>query len=101
MFYSLENYLLFLQDETSLSTVMNTSSLQESKYLLEHLLSLALSRGFDCTQKEAQYKELCARYEKIQLDTKLRDQLLDQVLKDSGITLQSHMDCEYMILISN
>lgn len=75
---------------------MNTSSLQETKYLLEHLLSLALSRGYDCTQKEAQYKELCARYEKMQLDTKLRDQLLDQVLRDSGITLQSQIsDCEY------
>lgn len=55
---------------------------------MEHLLSLALSRGFDCTQKEAQYKELCARYEKMQLDSKLRDQLLEQVLQDSGITIQ-------------
>lgn len=78
---------------------MNVTSLDESKYLMNHFLSLALSRGFACTQKEAQYKELNARYEKMQLDSRLRDQLLEQVLQESGISLQTQHDCKSLRLI--
>ena len=73
---------------------LNVASVEESKYLLEHLLSLALSQGFDCTQKESQYKELSARYDKMQMDSRLRDQLLEQVLQDSGITIQTQYECK-------
>lgn len=59
---------------------------------MEHLLSLALSRGFECTQKESQYKELSARYEKMQMDSRLREQLLNQVFQDSGIIIQTQSE---------
>ncbi|XP_067930775.1 kinesin-like protein KIF21A [Watersipora subatra] len=82
------------KDETSLTKALDVSSVDESKYLLEHLLSLALTQGFACTQKESQFKELTARYDKMQMDSRLRDQLLDQVLQDSGITIQSQQESE-------
>ena len=66
------------------------TSLEESKYLLEHLLSLALTKGYDCTQKDAQFKELNAKYERLEIDSRLRDQLLEQMLQDSGVSL--HVD---------
>ncbi|XP_067931429.1 kinesin-like protein KIF21A [Watersipora subatra] len=58
------------KDETSLTKALDVSSVDESKYLLEHLLSLALTQGFACTQKESQFKELTARYDKMQMDSR-------------------------------
>ncbi|XP_067951778.1 kinesin-like protein KIF21A isoform X2 [Watersipora subatra] len=80
------------KDETSLTKALDVSSVDESKYLLEHLLSLALTQGLACTHKESQFKELTARCDKMQMDSRLRDQLLDQVLQDSGITIQSQQE---------
>lgn len=70
-----------------LDSVLSVSSLEESKYLLEHLYSLAKSKGFDCTQKDTQYRELSAQFEKLRLDSRLREQLMEQLLQDSGVTL--------------
>lgn len=70
-----------------LDSILSVSSLEESKYLLEHLYSLTKSKGFDCTQKDTQYRELSAQFEKLKMDSRLREQLMEQVFQDAGVTL--------------
>jgi len=45
----------------------------------------------DYTQKDLAYKQLVAKFEKAQMDSKLRDQLLEQMMSDAGIIIQSEL----------
>ena len=66
------------------------SSLEEAKYLLEHVLNLAIDKGVYASQKETESKELSAKLHQENVNSTLqRDMLQYLIVHQTGIEIDA------------
>ncbi|KAG5830416.1 hypothetical protein ANANG_G00310380 [Anguilla anguilla] len=66
------------------ATVISTCTLSESRFLLEHFLSMAISKGLQAAQKESQIKVMEGRLKQTEINSATQNQLLFHMLKEKA-----------------
>ncbi|KAJ8374174.1 hypothetical protein SKAU_G00047540 [Synaphobranchus kaupii] len=64
--------------------VISTCTLSESRFLLEHFLSMAISKGLQAAQKESQIKVMEGRLKQTEINSATQNQLLFHMLKEKA-----------------
>nr|DBA31288.1 TPA: hypothetical protein GDO54_007164 [Pyxicephalus adspersus] len=79
------NRLLKEEGETlDVSAIISSCTLTEARYLLDHFLSMAVSKGLQAAQKEAQVKVLEGRLKQTEITSATQNQLLFHMLKEKA-----------------
>ncbi|XP_067420522.1 kinesin-like protein KIF21A isoform X4 [Emydura macquarii macquarii] len=66
------------------TAVINACTLTEARYLLDHFLTMGISKGFQAAQKEAQVKVLEGRLKQTEITSATQNQLLFHMLKEKA-----------------
>ncbi|XP_046522494.1 kinesin-like protein KIF21A isoform X10 [Equus quagga] len=66
------------------TAVINACTLTEARYLLDHFLSMGISKGLQAAQKEAQIKVLEGRLKQTEITSATQNQLLFHMLKEKA-----------------
>ncbi|XP_041467223.1 kinesin-like protein KIF21A [Lytechinus variegatus] len=69
-------------DAVDAAAVVEQCSLREAKYMLEHFINLAISKGLSAAQKESQVKELTAKLHQEEQNSFVQQTLLQHMMKD-------------------
>ncbi|XP_049639721.1 kinesin-like protein KIF21A isoform X4 [Suncus etruscus] len=71
-------------DALDVAAVIHACTLTEARYLLEHFLSMGISKGLQAAQKEAQIKVLEGRLKQTEITSATQNQLLFHMLKEKA-----------------
>lgn len=71
-------------DMLDVTAVISSCTLTEARYLLDHFLSMAVSKGLLAAQREAQIKVLEGRLKQIEITSATQNQLLFHMLKEKA-----------------
>ncbi|KAM3926336.1 kinesin-like protein KIF21A isoform 3-T3 [Leptodactylus fuscus] len=71
-------------DTLDVTAIISSCTLTEARYLLDHFLSMAVSKGLQTAQKEAQVKVLEGRLKQIEITSATQNQLLFHMLKEKA-----------------
>ncbi|XP_040268316.1 kinesin-like protein KIF21A isoform X2 [Bufo bufo] len=71
-------------DTMDVTAVISSCTLTEARYLLDHFLSMAVSKGLLAAQREAQIKVLEGRLKQIEITSATQNQLLFHMLKEKA-----------------
>ncbi|XP_072003216.1 kinesin-like protein KIF21A isoform X4 [Engystomops pustulosus] len=71
-------------DTLDVTAIISSCTLTEARYLLDHFLSMAVSKGLQTAQKEAQIKVLEGRLKQIEITSATQNQLLFHMLKEKA-----------------
>uniref|UniRef100_A0A8C3TJV4 Kinesin family member 21A n=1 Tax=Chelydra serpentina TaxID=8475 RepID=A0A8C3TJV4_CHESE len=71
-------------ETVDLSAVINACTLTESRYLLDHFLTMGINKGLQAAQKEAQIKVLEGRLKQTEITSATQNQLLFHMLKEKA-----------------
>ncbi|KAG9490059.1 hypothetical protein GDO78_005781 [Eleutherodactylus coqui] len=71
-------------DTLDVTAVISSCTLTEARYLLDHFLSMAVSKGLQTAQREAQIKVLEGRLKQIEITSATQNQLLFHMLKEKA-----------------
>ncbi|KAG8510366.1 LOW QUALITY PROTEIN: Kinesin-like protein KIF21A, partial [Galemys pyrenaicus] len=71
-------------DTLDVAAVINACTLTEARYLLDHFLSMGISKGLQAAQKEAQIKVLEGRLKQTEITSATQNQLLFHMLKEKA-----------------
>ncbi|KAM4747532.1 kinesin-like protein KIF21A isoform 3-T3 [Rhinophrynus dorsalis] len=71
-------------DTLDVSAVISSCTLTEARYLLDHFLSMAVNKGLQAAQKEAQVKVLEGRLKQTEITSATQNQLLFHMLKEKA-----------------
>ncbi|KAK6191402.1 hypothetical protein SNE40_003100 [Patella caerulea] len=74
-------------ESTDITSLIGACSLEEAKYLLEHLFQFSISKGMMSAQKDSEAKELHAKLHQTELNNTLQQDLLKHMIAD-------HVDIE-------
>ncbi|XP_077987071.1 kinesin-like protein KIF21A [Glandiceps talaboti] len=85
-------------ESLEVNAVINSCTLSEARYMLEHFLTLSIDKGLYASQKDAFVKELEAKTHQMEHTILLQQQLLQHVLTDSD---QLEIDSEVAGILSN
>ncbi|XP_018408018.1 PREDICTED: kinesin-like protein KIF21A [Nanorana parkeri] len=66
------------------TAIISSCTLTEARYLLDHFLSMAVSKGLQAAQKEAQVKVLEGRLKQTEITSSTQNQLLFHMLKEKA-----------------
>ncbi|KFV56608.1 Kinesin-like KIF21A, partial [Gavia stellata] len=66
------------------TAVINACTLTEARYLLDHFLTMGISKGLQAAQKEAQIKVLEGRLKQTEITSATQNQLLFHMLKEKA-----------------
>ncbi|XP_064602279.1 kinesin-like protein KIF21A isoform X2 [Liolophura sinensis] len=69
-------------ESVDLTSLVNTCTLAESRYLIDHLLQLAITKGLALAQKDSDNRELCAKLHQTELNNTLQQDLLRHMMAD-------------------
>ncbi|KAM4039033.1 kinesin-like protein KIF21A isoform 2-T2 [Anomaloglossus baeobatrachus] len=71
-------------DTLDVTAIISSSTLTEARYLLDHFLTMAVSKGLQSAQREAQIKVLEGRLKQIEITSATQNQLLFHMLKEKA-----------------
>ncbi|XP_075713360.1 kinesin-like protein KIF21A isoform X5 [Rhinoderma darwinii] len=71
-------------DTLDVTAIISSCTLAEARYLLDHFLSMAVSKGLLAAQREAQIKVLEGRLKQIEITSSTQNQLLFHMLKEKA-----------------
>ncbi|XP_069833332.1 kinesin-like protein KIF21A isoform X7 [Dendropsophus ebraccatus] len=71
-------------DTLDVTAIISSCTLTEARYLLDHFLSMAVSKGLQAAQREAQIKVLEGRLKQIEITSATQNQLLFHMLKEKA-----------------
>ncbi|XP_076860871.1 kinesin-like protein KIF21A isoform X3 [Brachyhypopomus gauderio] len=71
-------------DTVDVSAVISSCTLSEARFLLDHFLSMAISKGLQAAQKEAQVKVMEGRLKQTEINSAAQNQLLFHMLKEKA-----------------
>ncbi|XP_056429625.1 kinesin-like protein KIF21A isoform X6 [Hyla sarda] len=71
-------------DTLDVTAIISSCTLTEARYLLDHFLSMAVSKGLQAAQREAQIKVLEGRLKQIEITSSTQNQLLFHMLKEKA-----------------
>ncbi|XP_041110802.1 kinesin-like protein KIF21A isoform X6 [Polyodon spathula] len=71
-------------DTVDVTAVINSCTLTEARYLLDHFLSMAINKGLQAAQKEAQIKVMEGRLKQTEINSATQNQLLFHMLKEKA-----------------
>ncbi|XP_069621108.1 kinesin-like protein KIF21A isoform X9 [Ranitomeya imitator] len=71
-------------DTLDVTAIISSSTLTEARYLLDHFLTMAVSKGLQAAQREAQIKVLEGRLKQIEITSATQNQLLFHMLKEKA-----------------
>nr|XP_033815212.1 kinesin-like protein KIF21A isoform X5 [Geotrypetes seraphini] len=71
-------------DTLDVTAVISSCTLTEARYLLDHFLSMAVNKGLQAAQKEAQVKVLEGRLKQTEITSATQNQLLFHMLKEKA-----------------
>ncbi|XP_016047445.1 kinesin-like protein KIF21A isoform X4 [Erinaceus europaeus] len=71
-------------DTLDVAAIINACTLTEARYLLDHFLSMGISKGLQAAQKEAQIKVLEGRLKQTEITSATQNQLLFHMLKEKA-----------------
>ncbi|XP_061085177.1 kinesin-like protein KIF21A isoform X2 [Conger conger] len=66
------------------TSVISTCTLSESRFLLDHFLSMAINKGLQAAQKESQVKVMEGRLKQTEINSATQNQLLFHMLKEKA-----------------
>ncbi|XP_064634867.1 kinesin-like protein KIF21A isoform X2 [Lineus longissimus] len=79
--------LMEIKDEDAMAMI-NTCTLDEARYLLEHLLGFAINKGLSAAQKETETKELTVKLGKVKRHNSFHYSLLQYVMHQSNAGIE-------------
>ncbi|XP_028814896.1 kinesin-like protein KIF21A isoform X1 [Denticeps clupeoides] len=71
-------------DTVDVSAVISSCTLSESRFLLDHFMSMAINKGLQAAQKESQIKVMEGRLKQIEINSATQNQLLFHMLKEKA-----------------
>uniref|UniRef100_A0A4W4G6S5 Kinesin motor domain-containing protein n=1 Tax=Electrophorus electricus TaxID=8005 RepID=A0A4W4G6S5_ELEEL len=71
-------------DTVDVSAVISSCTLSEARFLLDHFLSMAINKGLQAAQKEAQVKVMEGRLKQTEINSAAQNQLLFHMLKEKA-----------------
>ncbi|XP_053572571.1 kinesin-like protein KIF21A isoform X2 [Bombina bombina] len=71
-------------DTLDVTAVISSCTLTEARYLLDHFLTMAVSKGLQAAQREAQIKVLEGRLKQTEITSSTQNQLLFHMLKEKA-----------------
>uniref|UniRef100_A0A8B9JVK3 Kinesin-like protein KIF21A n=1 Tax=Astyanax mexicanus TaxID=7994 RepID=A0A8B9JVK3_ASTMX len=71
-------------DAVDVSAVISSCTLSEARFLLDHFLSMAINKGLQAAQKEAQIKVMEGRLKQTEINSATQNQLLFHMLKEKA-----------------
>ncbi|KAG2460005.1 KI21B protein, partial [Polypterus senegalus] len=71
-------------DTVDVTAVINSCTLSEARFLLDHFLSMAINKGLQAAQKESQIKVMEGRLKQIEINSATQNQLLFHMLKEKA-----------------
>ncbi|XP_062852541.1 kinesin-like protein KIF21A isoform X2 [Trichomycterus rosablanca] len=71
-------------DTVDVSAVISSCTLVEARFLLDHFLSLAITKGLQAAQKESQIKVMEGRLKQTEINSATQNQLLFHMLKEKA-----------------
>uniref|UniRef100_A0A672QEB5 Kinesin family member 21A n=1 Tax=Sinocyclocheilus grahami TaxID=75366 RepID=A0A672QEB5_SINGR len=71
-------------DAVDVSAVVGSCTLSETRFLLDHFMSMAINKGLQAAQKESQIKVLEGRLKQTEINSATQNQLLFHMLKEKA-----------------
>ncbi|XP_062402973.1 kinesin-like protein KIF21A isoform X2 [Sardina pilchardus] len=71
-------------DTVDISAVISSCTLSESRFLLDHFMTMAINKGLQAAQKESQIKVMEGRMKQIEINSATQNQLLFHMLKEKA-----------------
>uniref|UniRef100_UPI003AB01724 kinesin-like protein KIF21A n=2 Tax=Centroberyx TaxID=88664 RepID=UPI003AB01724 len=71
-------------DTVDVSAVIGSCTLSESRFLLDHFMSMAINKGLQAAQKESQVKVMEGRLKQTEITSATQNQLLFHMLKEKA-----------------
>ncbi|XP_056878555.1 kinesin-like protein KIF21A isoform X2 [Takifugu flavidus] len=71
-------------DTVDVAAVISSCSLSEARFLLDHLMNLALNKGLQASQKDSQLKVMEGRLKQTEINSATQNQLLFHMLKEKA-----------------
>ncbi|CAH2275819.1 kinesin KIF21A isoform X1 [Pelobates cultripes] len=71
-------------DTLDVTAIISSCTLTEARYLLDHFLSMAVSKGLQAAQRDAQIKVLEGRLKQTEITSSTQNQLLFHMLKEKA-----------------
>ncbi|XP_063053107.1 kinesin-like protein KIF21A isoform X2 [Engraulis encrasicolus] len=71
-------------DTVDISAVISSCTLSESRYLMDHFMTMAINKGLQAAQKESQIKVMEGRLKQIEINSATQNQLLFHMLKEKA-----------------
>ncbi|XP_030645550.1 kinesin-like protein KIF21A isoform X2 [Chanos chanos] len=71
-------------DTVDVSAVISSCTLSEARFLLDHFLNMAISKGLQAAQKESQIKVMEGRLKQTEINSATQNQLLFHMLKEKA-----------------
>ncbi|XP_069765177.1 kinesin-like protein KIF21A isoform X4 [Narcine bancroftii] len=71
-------------ETVDVSAVISSCSLTETRYMLDHFLTMVINKGLQAAQKESQIKVLEGKVKQIEINSSTQNQLLFHMLKEKA-----------------
>ncbi|XP_034529948.1 kinesin-like protein KIF21A isoform X2 [Notolabrus celidotus] len=71
-------------DTVDVTAVISTCNLSESRFLLDHFVTMAINKGLQASQKESQLKVMEGRLKQTEINSATQNQLLFHMLKEKA-----------------
>ncbi|TNM91392.1 hypothetical protein fugu_019772 [Takifugu bimaculatus] len=71
-------------DTVDVAAVISSCSLSEARFLLDHLMNLAINKGLQASQKDSQLKVMEGRLKQTEINSATQNQLLFHMLKEKA-----------------
>uniref|UniRef100_A0A3Q3JAJ6 Kinesin motor domain-containing protein n=1 Tax=Monopterus albus TaxID=43700 RepID=A0A3Q3JAJ6_MONAL len=71
-------------DTVDITAVISSCNLSEARFLLDHFMNMAISKGLQAAQKDSQLKVMEGRLKQIEINSATQNQLLFHMLKEKA-----------------